>query len=110
MATETACGAPTRRYERISLPNGMFVAWYGGGDQQISSVQTLGIGGMFLAVPNPPAVGSSLRMVFDVPGGNVRADAIVRNVTPGRGMGVEFVKLGPQDRLLLERLLKRLLR
>jgi len=110
MNAEAACEAPVRRYQRITLPKGMFLAWYGGGDQQISRVQTLGMGGVFLAVPNAPPVGTSLRMVFEVPGGNVRADGIVRSVKAGEGMGVEFVKLGPQDRILLERLLKRLLR
>ena len=110
MATDVFTGVPTRRYERIFLPQGMFVAWYGGGDQQISRAQTLGMGGAFLAVLNPPAVGTTLRLVFEVPGGNVRADGVVRNVSLGKGMGVEFVKMGPQDRILLDRLLKRLLR
>ena len=109
MATQPFAGV-VRRYERISLPQGMFAAWYGGGDQQISRVQTLGMGGVFLAVVNPPPVGATLRMVFEVPGGSVRADGIVRNMEPGKGMGIEFVKMGPQDRILLERLLKRLLR
>lgn len=36
------------------------------------------------------------------------AEAIVRSVLPN-GMGVEFTNMGPQDRVLLERLLKRLL-
>lgn len=110
MATEAICTAPTRRYQRIFLPQGMFVAWYGGGDQQISRVQTLSMGGAFLTTNNPPAVGTSLRLVFEVPGGSVRADGIIRNVSPGKGMGIEFLKMGPQDRILLDRLLKRLLR
>lgn len=110
MATETPCGVSSRRYERISLPVGMFLAWYGGGDQQSSRVQTLGLGGVFLGACNPPPVGTTLRMVFEVPGGTVRADGIVRSVVPGKGMGVEFVKMGPLDRILLDRLLKRLLR
>jgi hypothetical protein len=40
----------------------------------------------------------------------VHAEAIVRNIVPCDGMGVEFTKLGLKDRLLLEKLLKRLLR
>ncbi len=111
MANEVLCEAsPKRRFERISLPQGMFVAWYGGGDHQTTRVQTLGKGGVFITSPNPPAVGTVLRIVFEVPGGNVRADGIVRSVVPGKGMGVEFTKLGPQDRILLDKLLKRLLK
>ncbi len=107
MTTQTHCG--TRRDQRISLPNGMSVAWYGGGDQQISRVKTLGIGGVFLSGSRVRPVGSSLRLVFEVPGGIVQAEAIVRSVSPGEGMGVEFTNMNPQDRVLLERLLKRLL-
>jgi hypothetical protein len=107
MTTQTHCG--TRRHQRISLPNGMSVAWYGGGDQQISRVKTLGMGGVFLSGSRVRPVGSSLRFVFEVPGGIVQAEAIVRSVSPGEGMGVEFTNMNPQDRVLLERLLKRLL-
>jgi hypothetical protein len=107
MTTQTHCG--TRRHERISLPNGMSVAWYGGGDQQVSRVKTLGMGGVFLAGSRVRPVGSSLRLVFQVPGGIVQAEAIVRSILPGEGMGVEFTNVNPQDQILLERLLKRLL-
>ncbi len=109
MANDIACQPPARRYQRITLPQGMFVAWYGGSDHQTSRVQTLGMGGVFIASSNPPAVGTTLRLVFEVPGGIVRADGIVRSVLPGKGMGVEFTKLGPQDRIVLDRLLKHLL-
>lgn len=99
-----------RRYPRILLPKGMLVAWYGGGQQEISRVGTLGMGGIFICVPNPVPVGTKLRITFEVPGGAVRPEAIVRNIVPGEGMGLEFVKLNPKDRVLLQRLLKRLLR
>ena len=98
-----------RRYPRISLPKGMWVAWYGGGEHQISRVRTLGMGGAFIAVPDPPPVGTKLRLAFEVPGGSVEAEAIARSIEPGEGMGVEFTKIGHKDRLLLQRLLKRLL-
>src|SRR5260370_21817315 len=43
ITTETLCGA--RRHERISLPNGMSVAWYGGRGPHSSPAQTPGSGG-----------------------------------------------------------------
>lgn len=102
----------TRRYPRISLPLGMNVSWHGadGGLQLFSRVQTLGMGGLFISTPNPPPVGTKLRLVFEVPGGSVRADAIVRNIVPGDGIGVEFKRMNLGDKLLLQKLLKRLLR
>jgi PilZ domain len=99
-----------RRYPRISLPKGMMVAWHGGDLQLFSRVRTISMGGLFVSVPNPPPVGTKLRLTFEVPGGNVQAEAIVRSIVPGDGMGVEFVRLTLKDRVLLEKLLKRLLR
>ncbi len=107
MTTETLCA--TRRHQRISLPNGMLVAWYGGGDQQASRVKTLGMGGAFLSGSRVKPIGTSLRLVFQVPGGIVQAEGVVRSVSPDEGMGVEFTNMTPQDRVLLEQLLKRLL-
>jgi len=68
------------------------------------------MGGLFISVLDPPPVGTKLRLSFEVPGGNVHAEAIVRNIVRGEGMGVEFTKLGLKDQVLLEKLLKRLLR
>ena len=100
----------TRRHQRISLPQGMSVTWYGGGQQQVSRVKTLGMGGLFLCGSNTLRVGTELTLVFEVPGGMVLADAVVRNIVPGEGMGVEFTKMNPESRVLLEGLLTRLLR
>ena len=88
----------------------MYVAWYGGGEQELSRVRTLGMGGLFISTNSPQPVGTKLILVFEVPGGSVQADGIVRSVVPDQGMGVEFKRLSLSDRLLLERLLKRLLR
>ena len=107
MTSETP--SEMRRYPRISLPKGMFAAWYGGGDQQVSRVETLGMGGLFLSASRVRPVGTILKLVFDVPGGVVQADAVVRSFSRGVGMGVEFTRLGPRDRVLLSRLLRRLL-
>ena len=98
-----------RRHERISLPKGMTVAWYGGGQQQTSRVKTLGMGGVFIC-GGTLRVGEELKLVFEVPGGTILADAVVRNLVVGEGMGVEFTKMNDQSRTLLEQLLTRLLR
>ena len=87
----------------------MTVAWYGGGDSQVSRVKTLSRGGLFLAASAARPVGTKLTMLFEVPGGFVQAEAVVRNVLPGEGMGVEFVNVGPQAQALLDDLLRRLL-
>jgi hypothetical protein len=108
MTTETARDA--RNHKRISLPQGMAVAWYGAGQQHVSRVKTIGTGGLFLYGSDTMRVGTDLTLVFEVPGGIVLAEAVVRNVVAGEGMGVEFTKINAQSRLLLEGLLQRLLR
>lgn len=108
MSAESIGG--TRRHQRISLPQGMSVTWYGSGQQQVSRVKTLSMGGLFLCGSNTLRVGAVLTLVFEVPGGMVLADAVVRNIVPGEGMGVEFIKMNPEIRVLLEGLLSRLLR
>ena len=47
-------------------------------------------------------------MLFDVPGGEVRARAIVRHGRAGHGMGVQFVHMGSDDRARLHRFVKQL--
>lgn len=100
----------SRQNPRISLPNGMTAAWYGGGIQQVSRVQTLSSGGLSLVASITRPVGSSLMLVFEVPGGVVQAQAVVRSVSPGKEMGLEFTSMGSHARALLDDLLKRLLR
>jgi len=97
-----------RRYLRIELPKGMLVAWQGTGQRIVSRVATLGLGGLFVKTPHPPPIGDIVRLFFEVPGGEVRARAVVRDSQPGKGMGVEFTSMGYEDRARLDQLLKRL--
>jgi hypothetical protein len=101
--------AKNRRYPRIGLPRGMFVAWQGVGERVVSRVQTLGLGGLFIETSNPLRVGDLIRLYFEVPGGEVRARAVVRVSDRGKGMGVEFTSMGPEARGRLHALLQRLL-
>lgn len=102
--------AGARRYQRIDLPKGMLVAWEASGKRIVSRVATLGLGGLFISTPVPPPVGEVLRLIFQVPDGEVRARAVVRDCRPGRGMGVAFTWMNQEARAKLHQLLKRLLR
>ena len=70
----------------------------------------MGLGGLFISAPEPPPVGHVVKLLFEVPGGDVRARAVVRCSVPGKGMGIEFVFMATEDRARLNQLLKRLLR
>jgi hypothetical protein len=101
--------SPVRRYKRLHLPKGIAIAWQEVSRKEVSRIRTLGLGGLFIATPHPPPVGAILKLVFEVPTGDVRARAIVRNVEPGAGMGIEFTGMNFDDRGRLRLLLKKLL-
>jgi hypothetical protein len=96
----------TRRYTRIGLPKGILVAWEYSGIRKVSRVTLLALGGLFITTAEPPPVGIAIRMIFEVPGGDVRARAIIRDSQPGKGMGVEFTAMGPDARARLNLLVK----
>jgi len=98
-----------RRFPRVALPKGMLVAWQHIGGRSVSRVATLGLGGLFISTREPAAVGTLVKIVFDVPGGEVRARATVKNIKPGKGMAVAFIEMDYGDRARLDQLLKRLL-
>jgi PilZ domain len=98
----------TRRYQRVALPKGMLVAWQCSDGRGVARVSTLGLGGLFLSTPDPPPVGTLVKLLFDVPGGEVRARATVKNIKPGEGMAVAFVDMNSPDRARLNQLVKRL--
>jgi tetratricopeptide (TPR) repeat protein len=94
-----------RKYPRIRAPKGMLVGWKSTGQTSASHAGIMGLGGLYLHAANPPSEGSAIELIFDLPTGEVRGRAIVRNVTPGKGMGVQFVQMRPEDRAKLDRFL-----
>jgi tetratricopeptide (TPR) repeat protein len=71
----------------------------------VSRAETIGMGGLFLHTPNPPTQGSIIELLFDLKAGEVRARAVVRHHTPGKGMGVQFVHMQAADRARLNQFL-----
>ncbi len=97
-------GQSARRYQRVRLPTELLVAWRIGSQKYVSRAETLGLGGLFVRTEQAPAVGTSLQLLFNA----VRVRAIVRNLEPGRGMGLAIVSMEPEHRARLDKWLKRL--
>ncbi len=100
----------SRRYVRVPLPKGTPVAWEHAGRRQVSMVSVLALGGLFIATPKPPPAGDFIKLVFEVPGGEVRARALVCDSQNGKGMGVEFKSMSHDARARLNKLMKILIR
>jgi len=86
------------------------VAWEHLGIRRVSIANVLALGGLFISTPHPPPVGDVIKLVFEVPGGEVRARAAVRTSEPGKGMGIEFTAMKQDARARLDRLMKTLTR
>ena len=96
----------TRRYTRRNAHKATLVVWRKGSEKYVSRVENLGLGGLFICTQHPPPVGTSLQILFNVPEGEVRARAIVRNLAPSRGMGLAIVSMEQDHRARLDRWLK----
>jgi len=106
---KTKHGAERRRSPRVGLPQGMSIAWQGPRQHDISRVSSLSLGGLFIEAAEPAPAGDTLAVQFDIPGGAVRGQAVVRRSIKGQGMGVEFTELPAASRARLNELLQRLL-
>jgi Tfp pilus assembly protein PilZ len=98
-----------RRFQRISTPKGVWVAWQDGKQQNVSRVRDLNAGGLFISTPTPLALGTVLTLLLSVPEGEIRSRAVVRNIVPGEGMGVQFSDISAQDAARVDKLVARLL-
>ena len=82
---------PSRRLSsRVESKNDVWVYWEGSGDRDLSRVMDLSIGGLFIQTPKPKRIGSTTNLHFLVQEGQIRADASVRHVKPGGGLGLKF--------------------
>jgi hypothetical protein len=99
-----------RRSTRVELSKGVWVAWQGGGQRFVSRVFELSMGGVFIPTADQPPVGTVVRLIFEVPGGDVHAPAVVRHIVVGLGMGVEFAAMNDDDLARIHQLLNELVR
>jgi PilZ domain-containing protein len=102
-------GSPSRRFNaRIESPEDVWVYWQCDGRDEASRVRDVSLGGLFVETPKPRSVGSTVKVDFLVDEGQIRAEAVVRHVKPGRGLGLKFTALTDADRPHLGALMSRL--
>jgi len=84
--------------------------WHCQGHDDLSPVRDISIGGLFLETAKQRALGMLTRLHFLVDEGQILADAVVRHVRPGIGLGLKFTAVSERDRAKLAGLLTRLRR
>ena len=103
--------APSRRFtSRVHAPGGVWVYWKCQGREDVSPVRNMSMGGLFIETPLLRPAGTLTRLDFLVEEGQIRADAVVRHVKAGAGLGLKFTALTEQDRPKLAALMTRLRR
>ena len=99
---------PSRRLSsRIEAP-GIWVYWLCDGRADLSAVQNLSLGGVFLNTPKTRPIDSRAEIHFCVHEGQIRTEGIVRHVALGRGLGLRFTAIKEADRPRFIRLMDRL--
>ena len=100
---------PSRRlYSRVETSHEVWVYWSCGGRDDVSPVLDMSMGGLFLKTPTGKPVETVVNLHFLVQEGLVRADATVRYVRAGGGMGLKFAAVRQEDRPRLAALMTRL--
>jgi hypothetical protein len=101
--------AEQRRYPRVAAPKSLMVAWQSGTRRAVSSLGSMALGGLFVLTRQPAPIRSMVKLLMDLPFGEVRARAVVRRVTPALGMGIEFIAMTQEDRARLNKALQPML-
>jgi len=90
--------SPSRRFSsRVETPDGVWVYWRCSGRDDTSRVRDVSLGGLFIETKKPRALGSTAELDFLVQEGQIRAEAVVRHVEPGRGVGLKFTAVSHVD-------------
>lgn len=85
------------------------MAWESGAKRWVSYLETLAIGGFYISTKNPAPLESPVKLLMELPVGEVNARGIVRHVNPNKGMGIEIISMNPLDRARLTQMLRPLL-
>ena len=107
-APRPVAGPERRKDRRVPTPTGMWVSWRFEKQRHTSRVLDFSASGAFIVTNDVVAVGTLLKLIFAMVEGELKLEAVVRNSTVGRGMGVEFNSVGGKELALILKALKRL--
>lgn len=97
-----------RRMSRAEAGESVFAFWSCAGRESLSRVRDLSCGGLFVESPLEENIDSPVKLHFLVDEGQIRANAVVRHVRRGKGLGLKFIAINDHDSQRLAGLIKRL--
>ncbi|HET7109195.1 MAG TPA: PilZ domain-containing protein [Candidatus Acidoferrum sp.] len=87
-----------RAYPRIKPPSNILGAWRSGMQRDVSNIESLAVGGVFLRTKKKVAIRSLVQILLDMPVGQVRGRGVVRRHQEHYGIAVQFIAMDPEDR------------
>jgi hypothetical protein len=101
--------ASRRHHKRVDTPHGVAVYWRCGRSEDTSRVRDLSAGGVFIETKKVLATDATVELNFLVEDGRIVAEATVRYVLPGVGVGLQFKNVRIEDRDQFATMMKRIL-
>ncbi len=83
--------------------------WRCGRTEDTSRVKDLSVGGLFIETSKVCPVDATVELHFLVEDGEIRANAIVRYVKAGNGIGLQFKTVRSEDQARFSTMMKRLI-
>jgi PilZ domain len=102
--------ASRRHHERVETPQGVWVFWRSGRIEDTSRVKDVSVGGLFIETLKVCAVDATVQLHFLVEDGEITADATVRYVKAGSGLGLKFKNVRTEDQSRFATMIKRLIK
>jgi len=103
-------GLHSRRHnKRVETPQGVWVFWRCGRTEDTSRVKDLSVGGLFIETSKVCPVDATVELHFLVEDGEIRANATVRYVKAGSGIGLQFKTVRSEDQVHFSTMMKRLI-
>src|SRR5271155_1710280 len=98
-----------RALSRLPASEDIWLCWRCNERDDVSRVLDISTDGLFIETPHLSVQeGMPAKLDFLVQEGRIQADAVVRHVKQGSGLGLKFVAVGDKDRQRLKALLTRL--
>ena len=102
--------ASRRHHERVETPQGVWVVWNCGRVEDTSRVRDVSVGGLFVETLKVCPVDATVKLHFLVEDGEIAADANVRYVKAGSGLGLKFKTVRTEDQERFAIMIKRLIK
>lgn len=97
-----------RHHKRVETPQGVWVFWRCGRTEDTSRVKDLSVGGLFIETRKVCPVDATVELHFLVEDGEIKANATVRYVKAGNGLGLQFKTVRNEDQVRFAAMIKRL--